>query len=180
MENIEIVKTEEKVILPVITVKFYETEIDCVLVDDNPNIIVKSVCEDIGLNVPSAYSNINNDEILAEVCAEYNTDNPKYMGKKVKCMPIQYLHGWLFGISTGKVSPEVKPRLLQFKREVYQVLFNYFFGRVKTYDQNTRRRYSIKKRIKEIDQTINKLMLERQDLEGERKLLSLTEFKELG
>lgn len=172
----KIIKKES---LHVISVQFYESFVDCVIVNDTPHFIVKSVCEDIGLDIHSAYNRINSDEILKEVCCDHNTDNPKYMGKKVKCIPIHYLHGWLFGIETGKVKKEVRPILIKFKREVFQVLFDYFFGRVKNYDVNTKRRYEIIKRIKQIDQTINLLLLERQDLDSERKILMMSEFKQL-
>lgn len=42
------------------------------------------------------------------------------------CLPIHYLNGWLFGVDTNRVKAEIKDKLITYKKECYQVLFDYW------------------------------------------------------
>jgi hypothetical protein len=41
-------------------------------------------------------------------------------------LKLDYLNGWLFGISENRVKPELKDLILKYKRECYSVLANHF------------------------------------------------------
>lgn len=38
-------------------------------------------------------------------------------------IPIEYLNGWLFGISANRVNPEIRDRLITYQRDCYRVLY---------------------------------------------------------
>ncbi len=41
-------------------------------------------------------------------------------------LPLDYLNGWLFGINAMRVNDDVRPKLLQYQRDVYRVLYEAF------------------------------------------------------
>jgi hypothetical protein len=41
-------------------------------------------------------------------------------------LPLSKLNGWLFSINPNKVKPEVKEKLIEYKKECFNVLNNYF------------------------------------------------------
>lgn len=42
------------------------------------------------------------------------------------CLPIGMLNGWLFGVDTKRIKPEVKPALVMYKKECYSALHDYW------------------------------------------------------
>ena len=40
----------------------------------------------------------------------------------MQCLPLDYLNGWLFGVSSSRVKESLKDRVIQYQRECYQVL----------------------------------------------------------
>ncbi|HET9222625.1 MAG TPA: phage antirepressor N-terminal domain-containing protein [Roseiflexaceae bacterium] len=42
------------------------------------------------------------------------------------CLPLDYLPGWLFGINAARVKPELKERIILYKRECYRRLWDAF------------------------------------------------------
>ena len=46
--------------------------------------------------------------------------------REVTALPIEQFHGWLFTIDASRVKPEVKDKLLAYKRECFDVLHSYF------------------------------------------------------
>lgn len=161
-------------------IMFMGGEIDCILVKEEPQAVVNSMVDNIGLNYRSVHRSIKNDEILAEVCTEWYTPIPKYRGQKVVCMPFQYIPGWLFSIDTGKVNETAKPILKTYKRDCYKVLYDFYFGKTKMVLNSLRRQHQVDVRLKEINQTINQLMIEHKILDKERKQLIASNYAQLG
>ena len=42
------------------------------------------------------------------------------------CLPLHYLNGWLFGVKPSKVKPEIKAKLIEYQKECYEVLWDYW------------------------------------------------------
>lgn len=89
---------------------------------------MKPICENIGLDWRSQRQRLLRDEVLSEGVVMITTPT-KGGVQKMLCLPIQYLNGWLFGVDAKRVKPEIKDRLLDYKRECYQVLHNYWNGK---------------------------------------------------
>jgi len=160
-------------------VMFLDKEIDCVLIKEEPHAVVNSMIENIGLNYVSVHRALKSDEILAQVYTEWYTPIPKYQGQKVGCMPFQYIPGWLFSINSNKVNPEVKPVLNAYKKDVYRVLYEHYFGKTKTVFNAIRRQHQIAVRLKEINKEIFYLMKEHRQLKSESNQLMLNNYRQL-
>jgi len=122
-------------------VNFNKTKIPCAIDADGSIFVgIRPICEAIGMDTKKAVLSMKEDTILkAKVTERYLLDasNRKF---PMQCIPIQYLHGWLFSISENKVTATAKPKLIKFKEECYQVLFDHFYGKYKVYEHNLRAR----------------------------------------
>jgi hypothetical protein len=44
------------------------------------------------------------------------------------CLPLEFIPGWLFGITASRVNEDVREKLIRYRRECYDVLWNAFKG----------------------------------------------------
>ena len=86
---------------------------------------MKPICENIGLAWESQLARIKRDEVLSEGMIVMIT--PTNGGnQQMVCLPIEYINGWLFGIDIKRCKPEIRERLVMYKKECYRVLYNYW------------------------------------------------------
>jgi hypothetical protein len=118
-------------------VKFHKKQISCVIDPDGKiYVAIKPICEAIGIDTQKALTAIKQDSILkAKHTVRYVLDASKRKFP-MQCIPIEYVNGWLFQISENKVTEKAKPKLIEYKEHCYQVLFDHFYGRYKTYEDN--------------------------------------------
>jgi hypothetical protein len=45
-------------------------------------------------------------------------------------LPVNFLNGWLFGIDSNRVKPEIRERLVEYQTECFEVLANHFMPKV--------------------------------------------------
>lgn len=58
--------------------------------------------------------------------------------RKVLCIPLKKLNGWLFNINPERVKSDIKPKLIQYQEECFQVLHEYWAtGEVKKKTKTT-------------------------------------------
>ena len=123
--------SEENALVPVEQreIDFYGDEITAVLVDEEGQqqvfVPVRPSCDYMGLSWSGQRQRIHRDEILSDVsseCVIHSQGQRRYM----LCLPLDYLNGWLFGISSSRVKPEIKENLLRYQRECYRVLADAF------------------------------------------------------
>jgi hypothetical protein len=138
-------------------VKFYGCDLACV-VDESGQIwvVVKNVCDAIGLDSDRQIQSISEDEVLKAGRAEHpvqvggnrlRTASEEGGGKaghgehlsvqtgvgqlrKMICLSLDYFSGWLFRIKiTNTMKEETRKNLIRFQKEAYGALFEYFFGK---------------------------------------------------
>lgn len=95
-------------------------------------VAMRPICENIGLSWSSQLQRMNRDDVLNSVVFMINTTGNDGKTYEMICLPIQYLNGWLFGIDTNRVKPEIKQTLITYKKECYQALFDYWHKGVAT------------------------------------------------
>ena len=98
-----------------------------VTTDDNHLVAMKSLVEGMGLSWKPCYDIIMNDEVLKSAMSV--TDMPSAGGpQKMICLPMEYLNGFLFKLNPRryKHKPELQAKLVQYQRECYKVLHQYF------------------------------------------------------
>ena len=86
---------------------------------------IKPICENIGLNWDAQLKRITRDDVLIEG-AVIMTAPSKGGNQDMLCLPIDYLNGWLFGVDAKRVKPEIKDTLIQYKKDCYKVLHDYW------------------------------------------------------
>jgi hypothetical protein len=125
-----------------IAIDFYGDEIYAVALDREGErqvyVPIKPISDALGLTWGSQYNRIQRDEVLSEVVELIfiMKINPQGGRPEQICLPLEYLHGWLFGVTTGKVKEELRDKIRRYKRECYQALYRHFQGDVGRRDNN--------------------------------------------
>ena len=112
------------------TVDFHNQTLITLQKDKVAYVAMKPICENIGLDWEAQRQRISRDEVLNSVACMIKatgTDSKLY---NMLCLPIQFLNGWLFGVDVSRVKAEIKATLIKYKKECYQVLFDYWHNGV--------------------------------------------------
>lgn len=111
-------------------VVFYEDEITAVRykVDDSEEIYVplRPICEYLGLAWRAQNQRIQRDPVLSSVVRSGIVTIPEVGKREMICLPLEYLSGFLFGISATRVKEEIRERLIRYQKECYRVLHEAF------------------------------------------------------
>ncbi len=124
-ESTALVPIEEK------QVNFYGDEITAVLIEINGQrqvyVPVRPLCEYLGLTWSSQYMRLKRDDVLAEAISSVLIMRTE-VGQRyeVVCLQLEFLPGWLFGISASRVRPELQDKIKRYRRECYRVLWQAF------------------------------------------------------
>lgn len=113
------------------TVEFYGDQITGALVQiaDDARIYVpiRPICEYLGLGWGSQYNRIKRDEVLnAELRGVFIMKTPQGGTQETLCLPLELLPGFLFGLTPGKVRPELQEKIIRYRRECYRRLWDTF------------------------------------------------------
>lgn len=93
------------------------------VIEENQSIVVKDICEAIGIEYSRQVKRIKADESYESKLIKVQTKGGL---QEVFTIPLSKLNGWLFSINPNKVKPEVKQKLIEYKKECFNVLNNYF------------------------------------------------------
>lgn len=95
---------------------------------DTVIVAVKPMVEALGLDWSSQLHRIKRDSVLSEGMVVTTIPSPGGPQDSV-ALPLNLIPGFLFGISDERITdPEVRARVLAYKRECYAVLYRHFFG----------------------------------------------------
>lgn len=109
-----------------ITVPFNGQRVTAVIHDGSAFVALRPICENLGLDWSSQIKSIRRDSVLSQGVVMMTT--PSAGGSQESmCIPLEYLNGWLFGIDDSRVKPELKERLIKYKKECYRTLHQYFY-----------------------------------------------------
>lgn len=90
--------------------------------DEGYFIAIRPICEALGVNYNRQYQNLMSDPILAPEFAKQQMQVPGDQVRTFICLPEKFIYGWLFSIQSDS------PILLEYKKKVYDILFNHFHG----------------------------------------------------
>src|SRR5690242_2740448 len=98
------------------SIEFYGDTITGALVqvEDEARIYIpiRPICEYLGLSWGSQYNRIKRDEVLnAEIRGVFIMKTPQGGTQEVLCLPLELLPGFLFGLTPGKVRPELQEKI---------------------------------------------------------------------
>lgn len=88
---------------------------------------VKALCDILGIDWEGQRQRIDRDEVLRKGACMIQA--PSAGGsQQMLCLPLDYLNGWLFGVQVSLIRPELRDRLVLYKRECYRALALAFQG----------------------------------------------------
>ena len=103
-----------------VAVEFNNNQIE--VIEDTQSIVVKDICESIGIDYIRQAKRIRADESYESKLIKVQTNGGL---QEVFTIPLSKLNGWLFSINPNKVKPEVKQKLFEYKKDSFNVLNNY-------------------------------------------------------
>lgn len=110
-----------------VSVDFHGTAIPTFSVEDVIRVAMRPICEAIGLGWQSQFNRIKRHPVLKTCVVMMNTQLPgEHQRRKLLTLPLNKLNGWLFGIDTSRVKPEIRERLVEYQAECFDVLADYW------------------------------------------------------
>lgn len=102
-------------------------------------VALRPICAALGLNWSGQFLRIKRDAVLASTVCMTQTVAEDGKQRDVVCLPLKFLNGWLFGIDERRVKESVRDKVLAYKRECYEVLWQHFRPAaegMRSYDDN--------------------------------------------
>lgn len=113
----------------VIPVNFRNDTLFAVEADGDVFIALKPISDAIGLKWHGQYERIHRDGVLSEGIRVIRIPSPGGPQETV-CLLLQRVHGWLLTIDDSRIKDAaVREKIMTYKRECYDVLFQHFYGR---------------------------------------------------
>lgn len=115
------------------TVDFYGA--DLVALRDASGAIwvpLRRLCEAIGVDFRSQLTRVTQDPVLNEQLRSAPVTLPDGRTYEMECLSLKYIRAWLFAINANRVKAEVRERLMQYQREVIEILDRAFSAPLST------------------------------------------------
>lgn len=109
-----------------VTVEFHGQSIVAAIQDGKPYVAMKPICENIGLQWEAQQKRIQRHDVLKSTMSMMNMVAEDGKQREMLCLPLTMLNGWLFGVDVNRVKPALRPKLMVYQRECFEVLFQHF------------------------------------------------------
>lgn len=154
------------------TVDFYGDSITAALVEvgsqEEIYVPLRPLCDYLGVDWSGQRKRLNRDEVLAEAQGVVIMSTPGGQQQFV-CLPLKFIPGWLFGIDTSRLKPELKEKIIRYRRECYDVLWKAFQAQVlDTVDTRSNSNIAALIQIREMGKAITRMA--EQQIEIEQRL----------
>lgn len=130
--------------------KINGVEIVTVEQDGEVYIPIKPICTALGISDRPQREKMLQDEILASVgnvILSTGADGKQY---EMFCLPIKYIYGWLFTIQPERVAPEAREKVIKYRRECYDVLYDHFSGGLRRQVEANEAEIELLKKLNEV------------------------------
>ena len=108
------------------TVDFHGQPISVIPQDNKLFVAIKPICENLGIQWHAQRKRIQRDDVLNSTASMMNSVAADGKERQLLCLPLEFINGWLFGIDANRVRPEIRENILQYKRECFKVLSDYW------------------------------------------------------
>ena len=140
---------QELISIGEVTIPFYEDRLIVQLGEDGEiYVALRPIVEALGLSWGSQFNRIKRDAVLAKkirTLSVFVTNTQGETGgqnRAVICLPRQYLSGFLFGISAGRIKDaRLRSKVVQFQEEAHLILDAAFTGDAESAMAAVRQRY---------------------------------------
>jgi hypothetical protein len=108
-------------------VAFHGHEILTINDGETIRVAMKPICEAIGIDWTAQFRRIQRHPVMATCIAMTAIQMPgDDQHREVATLPLDMLNGWLFGVEASRVKPEIRERLIEYQRECFKVLHDYW------------------------------------------------------
>lgn len=109
-----------------VKVRFYDDQLEACQVDGKIWVGLRKLCLCLGVHVSPQIRKLKNEEwaCVTEMVSHDSTGRMQPM----TVIDLETVSGWLFSVNAGKVSPDVRPKLVRYQRECVRALSEHFFG----------------------------------------------------
>ncbi|MDR0274107.1 MAG: hypothetical protein LBI48_01965 [Burkholderiaceae bacterium] len=109
-----------------VPVDFHGTSLYATAINGVPHVAIKPICDALTVNAQAQFRRIQRHPVLSKGVAVMAI--PSAGGdQETVCLPLNFLNGWLFGISAARVRDAVRrARLIEYQRECFDVLARHF------------------------------------------------------
>jgi hypothetical protein len=109
------------------TVNFYGDQISVALVGaEEAYVPLRTISEFLGLAWGSQRNRLLRDEVLSERAHTVKMRGADGRQRDMLCLPLDLLPGWLFGINSSRVKPELASKMKRYREECFRVLWREF------------------------------------------------------
>lgn len=108
---------------------FYGDLLTIALVDNRAYVAIKPVTDFLGLDWPSQYQRVQRDDVLTEEIKLIVATSADGKQRDMLCLPLEFFHGWLFGVDVHRAKPELREKLTRYRRECFLRLSQAFQSR---------------------------------------------------
>ena len=143
--------------MKVVSVSFHGNNLE-VFANGNQWVNLKPICEAIELSISSQYQKLKADESFEAKLIKVRTKGGM---QDVFCIPLSKLNGWLFSINPNKVKPEVRQKLIDYKNECFDVLYQHFNQKADTHQlerENVELKRALNRLLKQPTPTCEELL----------------------
>jgi hypothetical protein len=109
-----------------VSVDFHGTTIPTFNVGGIIRVAMKPICDGIGLQWEAQHKRIKRHPVLAATMSMMDMVARDGKRRQLLTLPLNKLNGWLFGIDTNRVKPEIRERLVEYQAECFDVLSDYW------------------------------------------------------
>lgn len=107
-------------------VPFYEDVLLVALVEDIAYVALRPIANFLGLQWAPQYQRIQRDDVLSQEVRLVRMASADGRQREMISLPLEFLPGWLFGVTVSKARPELAPKLTRYRRECFKVLWRAF------------------------------------------------------
>lgn len=111
-------------------VAFYDDQIIAVRVQDGSVYVpIRPICTLLGINWAGQQQRIQRDAVLSDAVRSVfvtHTEPNRTRQIEMLCLPLDYMHGWLFGLNANRVRSELRDRVIRYQKDCYRVLAEAF------------------------------------------------------
>lgn len=114
-----------------VTVEFHGQPVLAIIRDGKPYVAMRPICHNLALDWDGQRQRIKRQPTLNKGAVMINA--PSAGGEQSHlCLPLSMLNGWLFGVDVNRVREEIRPKLMCYQEECFDVLHQHFMGQQPT------------------------------------------------
>lgn len=132
-------------------IEFHETEIYCPVEEGKIYVAIKPICEALDIDSDAQNRRIKRDEILSQLRSQVTAVGRDEKARKMVCLPLEFIFGWIFTIDTSQVKTKAKESLINYKKEVYHLLYDHFWNNAKSIKRKENMLSESERRIAEME-----------------------------